>query len=167
MLAQRWANVGVQPLGQRWANWQIHVGPTLVSRRWPNVRVDVGPTLGQRRNASWVSITQNHYLVRIVSVTQVTRVSAGLCIVMQHGKDLGLLVSVFSVITAHSGHEHWFSYLAYEYWMETTTRLHLKLINVFRDYFVNGPSQWETTLHCNIVSHWLGAYTKWSLCFHQ
>ena len=22
------------------------------------------------------------------------------------------------------------------------------------------PSQWETTLHCNIVSHWLGAYTK-------
>ena len=57
MLAQRWANVGVQPLGQRWANWQIHVGPTLVSRRWPNVRVDVGPTLGQRRNASWVHIS--------------------------------------------------------------------------------------------------------------
>ena len=53
MLAQRWANVGMQPLGQRWANWQIHIGPTLVSRRWPNVRVDVGPTLGQRRNASW------------------------------------------------------------------------------------------------------------------
>ena len=53
MLAQRWANVGARPLGQRWANWQIHVGPTLVSRRWPNVRVDVGPTLGQRRNASW------------------------------------------------------------------------------------------------------------------
>ena len=30
------------------------------------------------------------------------------------------------------------------------------------DYFVNGPSQWET-LHCNIVSHSLGIYTKWSL----
>ena len=55
MLAQRWASVGVQPLGQRWANWQIHVGPTLVSRRWPNVRVDVGPTLGQRCNASWAT----------------------------------------------------------------------------------------------------------------
>ena len=25
------------------------------------------------------------------------------------------------------------------------------------------PSQWKTTLHCNVVSHWLGAYTKWSL----
>ena len=27
------------------------------------------------------------------------------------------------------------------------------------------PSQWETTLQCNVVSHWLGAYTKsnWSL----
>ena len=24
-------------------------------------------------------------------------------------------------------------------------------------------SQWETTLHCNIISHWLDAYTKWSL----
>ena len=33
-----------------------------------------------------------------------------------------------------------------------------------RDPFVNGPSQWETTLHYNVVSHWLGAYTKWFLC---
>ena len=28
---------------------------------------------------------------------------------------------------------------------------------------LHAPSQWETTLHCNLVSHWLGAYTKWSL----
>ena len=32
-----------------------------------------------------------------------------------------------------------------------------------RDHFVYAPSQWETTLQCNVVSHWLGAYTKWSL----
>ena len=32
-----------------------------------------------------------------------------------------------------------------------------------RDNFVYAPSQWETTLQCNVVSHWLGAYTKWSL----
>ena len=25
------------------------------------------------------------------------------------------------------------------------------------------PSQWEATLQCNVVSHWLGAFTKWSL----
>ena len=25
------------------------------------------------------------------------------------------------------------------------------------------PSQWEMTLHCNVVSHWLGTYSKWSL----
>ena len=31
--------------------------------------------------------------------------------------------------------------------------------------FLYAPSQWETTLQCNVVSHWLGAYTKWSLCF--
>ena len=32
-----------------------------------------------------------------------------------------------------------------------------------RDHFVNVPNQWETTLHCNIVSYWLGAFTKRSL----
>ena len=32
-----------------------------------------------------------------------------------------------------------------------------------RDYFVYAPSQWETTLQCNIASHWLDAYTKWCL----
>ena len=32
-----------------------------------------------------------------------------------------------------------------------------------RDQFVNAPSQWETTLQCNVVSYWLGAYTQWSL----
>ena len=31
-----------------------------------------------------------------------------------------------------------------------------------RDNVVNASSQWETTLQCN-VSHWLGAYIKWSL----
>ena len=36
-----------------------------------------------------------------------------------------------------------------------------------RVHFVYAPSQWETTLHCNVVSHWLGAYTKWSLRYHQ
>ena len=30
-------------------------------------------------------------------------------------------------------------------------------------HFVYAPSQWETTLQCNAVSHWLGSYTKWSL----
>ena len=33
---------------------------------------------------------------------------------------------------------------------------------VSRDHFVYAPSQWETVLHCKVVSHWLGAYTKWS-----
>ena len=31
-----------------------------------------------------------------------------------------------------------------------------------RDHFVYSPSQWETPLHCIFVSHWVGAYTKWS-----
>ena len=32
-----------------------------------------------------------------------------------------------------------------------------------RDLSVYGLSQWETTFHCNVVSHWLSAYTEWSL----
>ena len=33
----------------------------------------------------------------------------------------------------------------------------------YRDHFVYAPNQWETTLQCNVVSHWLGAFTRWSL----
>ena len=29
-----------------------------------------------------------------------------------------------------------------------------------KDHFVHVPNRWETTLHCSIVSHWLGTYTK-------
>ena len=36
-----------------------------------------------------------------------------------------------------------------------------------RDYFVYAPNQWETTLQCNVVSHWLAAYTKQSLEWTQ
>ena len=32
-----------------------------------------------------------------------------------------------------------------------------------RDHFVLAPNQWETMLQYNIISHWLGAFTKWSL----
>ena len=32
-----------------------------------------------------------------------------------------------------------------------------------RDPFVNVPIQWEMTLQCNAVSHWLGTFTKWPL----
>ena len=41
----------------------------------------------------------------------------------------------------------------------------IQLLTINRDHFVNAPSQWETMLQCNIVCHWLGAFTKWSL--HQ
>ena len=33
----------------------------------------------------------------------------------------------------------------------------------FRDQSRYAPSQWETSLHCNDVSHWPGAYLDWSL----
>ena len=34
-----------------------------------------------------------------------------------------------------------------------------------RDQFVYAPIQWETTLHCNVVSHWLGVCSKWFLIY--
>ena len=36
-------------------------------------------------------------------------------------------------------------------------------VHRLRDHFVYVPSQWEMTLHRNVISHWLGTYTKWSL----
>ena len=32
---------------------------------------------------------------------------------------------------------------------------------------VYAPSQWETTLHCNVASHWLGTYIKDSLHMNE
>ena len=42
---------------------------------------------------------------------------------------------------------------------------HLNYVLLFRcrDHFVYAPSQWQTTLQCNVASHWLGTYTKLSL----
>ena len=40
--------------------------------------------------------------------------------------------------------------------------LHPRFPTIIR---LHALSQWEMTLHCNIISHWLGAYTNWSLCF--
>ena len=42
------------------------------------------------------------------------------------------------------------------------------ITRVFRAHYKQrkvgyASSQWESTLHCNVVSHWLGAYTKWTL----
>ena len=37
----------------------------------------------------------------------------------------------------------------------------------YRDHFVNAPTQWETTLQCNVVSHWPGTFTKWSLLSYR
>ena len=37
------------------------------------------------------------------------------------------------------------------------------LVSKLWDHFVYAPSQWEMTLQCIVVSHWLGARTEWSL----
>ena len=42
-------------------------------------------------------------------------------------------------------------------WTKCILLCHIQWFNV------NMPSQWKTMLQCNSVSHWLGAFTKWSL----
>ena len=43
------------------------------------------------------------------------------------------------------------------------TQIYVTILFMCRDHSVYPPSQWEMALHCNTVSHWLGAYTEWSL----
>ena len=43
------------------------------------------------------------------------------------------------------------------------TSLSWPSIDKTRDHSVHASSQWEMALHCNAISHWLGAYTEWSL----
>ena len=52
---------------------------------------------------------------------------------------------------------------AYEWCWLCVCGLMITLIIIFRDHFVCVPSQWESTLQCNVDYHWLGAHTKWSL----
>ena len=33
-----------------------------------------------------------------------------------------------------------------------------------RGHFAYGFNRWETTLPCNVVSHWLRPYPEWSIC---
>ena len=47
--------------------------------------------------------------------------------------------------------------------LSISSGLMFSLATICRAHSVHAPCQWETTLHCNVVSHWLGAYTKWSL----
>ena len=37
--------------------------------------------------------------------------------------------------------------------------VHCSTIDECRDHFVYASSQWETNFHCNVIFHWLGAYT--------
>ena len=61
----------------------------------------------------------------------------------------------FYIESIHRCLSSWSSGMFYLVWYDM--QLHPKV------NFVYVPSQWEPTLQCNVASHWLGAYTKWSL----
>ena len=59
-----------------------------------------------------------------------------------------------------------FNFTAYIQWMcsHHCTVAENKIIHSHGS-FLYAPSQWETTLQCNVVSHWLSACIIWSLRF--
>ena len=65
--------------------------------------------------------------------------------------------------------QSWISWVSYGMSIQSTisyrklTMLQLDCFVFHMDHYVYAPSQWEMMLHCNIISHWLGAYTKLSL----
>ena len=75
----------------------------------------------------------------------------------------GLLMVVrygMSFVSSHSDFHSLQCYIQY----------HIILAHIFdgnqlKYAIVCAPSLWETPLQCNIISHWLGTYTKWSLMY--
>ena len=51
--------------------------------------------------------------------------------------------------------------------MRDQSLLHTHLTSYLRDQSRYAPSQWETSLHCNDVSHWLGTHLGQSLLPHS
>ena len=47
----------------------------------------------------------------------------------------------------------------------TASWVHQQLVTPVHALFLYAPSQWKMTLQSNVVSHWLGACTKWSSLF--
>ena len=72
-----------------------------------------------------------------------------------------LFNSIFRLIIMKASNFH----ITGPLWGEPTSKQWILLRKVChcRDQIVYVPSQWEMTLHCNVISHWLGTYTKWSL----
>ena len=49
------------------------------------------------------------------------------------------------------------------HWCRTGASADHDFVNCSKDHFGYGLGQWETTLHCNVVSHWLSPNTKWAI----
>ena len=104
----------------------------------------------------------------------------------QHQLHLWIIVRHFSLDRIHGGNFHqrknpvgnvlfiwflcvfmWERYIFYTEYNKSKYKSNCEEINLgvggYSDHFVYTPSQWETTLRYNVVSHWLGVFTKWSL----
>ena len=83
--------------------------------------------------------------------------------------DMFMLFCVNELICEKSCSVYEFSCMYAVLFFSIVVWSHSDIVNFLQDTpnkqgsFVYAPSKWEMTLHCDIISHWLGAYTKWSL----
>ena len=63
------------------------------------------------------------------------------------------LIIYITIKMSSKGTKHW-------NWSHHSNSLQLDQL---LDHFVYAPSQWETTLQYNVISHWLGTCTAWPL----
>ena len=65
--------------------------------------------------------------------------------------------------TSHHLNQCWHSLPTYICVSPSLNELIRMSVDQGGENFSDAPSQWEMTLHCNVISHWLVTYAKWSL----
>ena len=95
----------------------------------------------------------------------------------EHTKAMGCLLWVFGWEKNKQTRLRWYGTIFIKYSLTSSARRqswhsaidqHIVLYciicwDITKDHSVYVPSQWEMALHCKAISHWLGAYTEWSL----
>ena len=67
-------------------------------------------------------------------------------------------------IISHTSQDKWILFLV-EIGFQFKSKTYISIPG--RDCVEKAPSQWKVTLHCNVVSHWLGPFTKWCVITNQ
>ena len=113
----------------------IFVGPGTCPTNGISIELEIWSTLLQKK----INWSQQNF--------------AHITTVLLSSKLLSWRVQNFSVI-------RWICYTQEHYKISLDFEFDRVVHVNIRDHFVYMPNQWEPTLHCNVISHWLGACKK-------